>query len=153
MKVQCKNCGKEFELTHIKCQRQTDDPNCVDYDGYAVCPHCETEFMLDEDANVELTGEQSDRLDIIYDAALEFCRVLTEDPELEHDMSYIGEVTDAAVDILVEQLRRPIRYPAIVSTEEKDGVYEEYNEDTVEPVTKENAVKVITSAAGHRIHK
>ncbi|MCM1220733.1 MAG: hypothetical protein NC548_40210 [Lachnospiraceae bacterium] len=150
--IKCKSCGKEFPLTRIKCERQTDDPNCRTYNAYVYCPHCKCGFQLEEDADLELSDRQIERLDDIYNAATEFCRVLTEDPELEEDMGFVGEIVDCAVETLVEYLQKPIRYPAIVTTGEKDGVFEQYLEDMVEPIKRQSILEMISDVAGHRIH-
>lgn len=45
---------------------------------------------------LELTEDQVDRLDEIHNAAQEFLKVITNDPDLEWNMEWIGELTDMA---------------------------------------------------------
>lgn len=59
----------------------------------------EEEFDEDEDFDdeeLELSDEQAARNDEIYNAAFAFCQVLTENPDLEWDMQYLGCIADFA---------------------------------------------------------
>jgi hypothetical protein len=71
-----------------------------------------------EGENLELTDAQADRNDEIYEAAFEFCKVLTENPDLEWDMAFLGEIADLAASIMTEQGHK-VRFPSIVT--EDDG--------------------------------
>ena len=71
-----------------------------------------------EGENLELTDAQADRNDEIYEAAFEFCKVLTEKPDLEWDMAFLGEIADLAASIMTEQGHK-VRFPSIVT--EDDG--------------------------------
>lgn len=153
MTMQCDFCKETFVPLRIKYERQSQEPNGMTYDAYVICPHCNNGFKLEDNIELELSDEQLRRLDDIYNATTDFCKVLTEDDNLEGNMEFVGEIVDCAVGVLVERLQRPIRYPGIVTTGEKDGVFEEYVEDIVEPVDKQKPLKTIFNAAGHRIHK
>ena len=74
---------------------------------------------------LELTDAQADRNDEIYEAAFEFCRVLTENPDLEWDMTFLGEITDIAASILIKQGHK-VRYPSVVTREDGTQYIEEY---------------------------
>ena len=52
---------------------------------------------------LELTDAQADRNDDIYEAVFEFCKVLTENDDLEWDMAFLGEIADLAASIMTEQ--------------------------------------------------
>jgi len=68
---------------------------------------------------MEFTNKQLRRIDEIHNAVYDLCKILTElDDDLVWDMEYIGEIADAACDILVEKGFK-ISYPAHVI--EKDG--------------------------------
>lgn len=74
---------------------------------------------------LELTDAQADRNDEIYEAAFEFCRVLTENPDLEWDMAFLGEIADIAANILTKQGHK-VRYPSVVTREDGTQYIEEY---------------------------
>ena len=74
---------------------------------------------------LELPSEYSKRNDDIYDAVFELCKVLTEKPDLEWDMEFIGEITDMAASILIDQGFR-IRYPTIIIEPDGRQYFEEY---------------------------
>lgn len=65
--------------------------------------------------NVNFTDAQLERIDSVQNAAYEFCKVLTENDNLEWNMEYIGKIADVASDILVE-CGFKVRYPAHVMT-------------------------------------
>lgn len=71
-----------------------------------------------ERPEIELSDEQSARCDEVYDAVYEMCKILCEEPELEWDMAYIGEIADVAADVLV-RAGKQVRFPAVVTA--KDG--------------------------------
>lgn len=108
--VKCSHCGCEFGL-----KRTYADDKGV----FAVCPKCEGSFDTDEE--VEMTQDQSDRNDEVYEAVYEMCKVLAENPDLEWDMSYIGDIADYAANTLVSHGNR-VRFPAVV-TEENGSQY------------------------------
>lgn len=145
MKFTCDMCHNDFEVTHLI--HYPDESTCV------VCTHCGSTLCVDDNVEIEFSAEQLARLDNMYSAAAEFCRVLAEDPKLEENTEFIGEIVDYAVDTLVEKLRRPIRYPGIVTTYDSSGIRSEVMEDNVEPITRNNVMQVITDASGHRIHR
>lgn len=99
----CPKCGETFPLVKTKGNE-------------AECPKCGAVFESTQE--VELSDEQSERVDQIHEAAYDFCKVLTEKEDLEWNMEYIGEVTDNVV-CLMQELGYPIRYPGVVT--EKDG--------------------------------
>lgn len=77
-----------------------------------------------EAENLELTDAQADRNDDIYEAAFEFCKVLTENPDLEWDMAFLGEIADLAASIMTEQGHK-VRFPSIVTEEDGTQYIEE----------------------------
>lgn len=81
--------------------------------------------MLDEE--LELSAEQVDRNDEMYNAVYELCKLFTEDDDLEWNMSYIGEITDLAASIMVQHGKR-VRYPAVVTEPDGTQYIEEYYE-------------------------
>ena len=60
----------------------------------------ENTTMTSAAEELELTDAQADRNDEIYEAAFEFCKVLTDNPDLEWDMAYLGEIADLAAGIM-----------------------------------------------------
>lgn len=74
---------------------------------------------------LELDDGQIARIDEIHNAVMEMCRVMCEEPELEWDMAFIGEIADVAADILSKQGKR-VRYPAVVTNEDGSQYIEEY---------------------------
>jgi len=78
-----------------------------------------------EAENLELTDAQADRNDDIYEAAFEFCKVLTENPDLEWDMAFLGEIADLAAGIMTEQGHK-VRFPSVVTEEDGTQYIEEF---------------------------
>lgn len=64
----------------------------------------------------ELTDVQIRRLDEVYDAAMEFIRVLLCDPDREFDMSLVGNMTDDTVALLNEK-GFDVYFPSIIYDE------------------------------------
>ena len=58
-------------------------------------------YVNKEGVIMEFTNEQLERIDEIENATFEFCKVLTEKEDLERSMDFIGEIAEAACDILV----------------------------------------------------
>lgn len=72
------------------------------------------EISETEEENLELTPEQAQRNDEVYEAVFELCKVLTENPDMDWDMEAIGGIAEYAVDTLVNKGFR-IRFPAVVT--------------------------------------
>ena len=77
---------------------------------------------------LELNDAQVERVDEVHNAVYELCRILTENEELEWNMSYIGEIADLAASILTKQGHK-VRYPAIVTEADDSQHIEEYYSD------------------------
>ena len=54
-----------------------------------------------EKQEVELNQSQLERIDDLHNAVYELCVLFTENPDLEWDMRYIGEIADRITDALV----------------------------------------------------
>lgn len=80
---------------------------------------------MEEEKIVDLTDEQADRNDEIYEAAFEFCKVLTENPDLEWDMAYLGEIAEIAAGIMVNH-NYQVRFPSIVTEDDGTEHVEEF---------------------------
>ena len=78
-----------------------------------------------EGEELELSDAQADRNDEIYEAAFEFCKVLTENPDLEWDMAFLGEIADLAAGIMTEQGHK-VRFPSVVTEEDGTQHIDEY---------------------------
>ena len=65
-----------------------------------------------EKQELELNQRQIERIDELHNAVYDLCVLFTENPDLEWDMYYIGEIADQITDILVEYGER-VHYPAI----------------------------------------
>ena len=74
---------------------------------------------------MELTNEQIERQDEIYNGVFELCKIMSENQELEWNMSFIGEITDCAESILMRHGIR-VRFPAIVTDPDGSEHVEEY---------------------------
>lgn len=86
----------------------------------------ELEFDDEEyEEDLELNDEQLERNDDIYNAALDFCKVLTENPELEWDMAFIGEIADFAANCLTENGYK-VRFPSVVTDDDDSQYIAEY---------------------------
>ena len=77
---------------------------------------------------LELTDAQADRNDEIYEAAFEFCKVLTENPDLEWNMAFLGEIADLAASIMTRQGHK-VRFPGVVTEQDGTQYIEEYYGD------------------------
>jgi hypothetical protein len=76
-----------------------------------------TNQYLQDEEDITFSDEQIRRLDEINNAADEFCRVILNDPNYDHDMSITGEIIDYTVELL-NDLGYTIYYPAIVWSED-----------------------------------
>lgn len=74
---------------------------------------------------LELNDAQIARIDEVHNAVMEMCRVLCEEPELEWNMEFIGEIADVAAEILTRCGKR-VRYPAVVTNEDGTQYIEEF---------------------------
>ena len=78
--------------------------------------------MRDESyEGLELTAEQDARNDEIYDTVFGLCSVLTEEDDLEWDMSFIGQIADYAAKVMTDHGFR-VRFPAIAYDTDSNGV-------------------------------
>ena len=66
---------------------------------------------------VELSSDQLERVDEIYNATHELLKVFVESEALEWDMQLIGPVADYIASWLVKQGKQ-VRFPAVVETDE-----------------------------------
>lgn len=76
--------------------------------------------------SLELSDRQTARIDEIHNAVFEMCKVLTENPELEWDMCYIGDIADYAANTLC-LMGNKVSYPAAVIDEDGKKHIEEYH--------------------------
>lgn len=79
-----------------------------------------------EDESLKLSDRQIGRIDEIHNAVFEMCKVLTENPDMEWDMYYIGDIADYAANVLC-LMGNKVRYPAIVTDEDGKQYIEEYH--------------------------
>lgn len=93
--------------------------------------------QLDGVLHPELSDEQSERCDEIYNAVYEMCKVIAGDEELEWDMYYIGEIAELAANMMVNRGYK-VRFPAIVTEEDGSQHIEEYYEPDQEGGESEN---------------
>lgn len=59
---------------------------------------------------IEFTDEQVRRIDEIQNAVFDLCKVMTNDENLQWDISFIGDISDIAADILTNSGHR-VYYP------------------------------------------
>ncbi|MBQ3476585.1 MAG: hypothetical protein IJH25_00235 [Clostridia bacterium] len=82
-----------------------------------------------DQAELEFSNAQLERIDEIHNAVYDLCAVLTENANLEWDMAYIGEIADLACDVLTDSGFR-IRYPAIITDEDgSERIVDFHNDD------------------------
>lgn len=87
----------------------------------------EDDFMSDHWP--EFSNAQLERIDEVENAAFDFIKVLTEQPDLDWDMSLIGEIADMAADFLVSHGHQ-VRFPArVCEDDEHCRIVDYYNED------------------------
>lgn len=85
----------------------------------------ENTAMIGAAEELELNDTQADRNDEVYEAAFAFCKVLTENPDLEWNMAFLGEIADLAAGILTNQGHR-VRFPSVVTEADGTQYIEEY---------------------------
>lgn len=68
----------------------------------------------------EFSNDQLERIDEVENASFDFIKVLTEQRDMDWDMSLIGEIADMAADFLVSRGYK-VLYPAIIDDEEGTG--------------------------------
>lgn len=81
-----------------------------------------------EDSEVELSDDQVERIDEIYNAALEFCQVITQKEDLTWSMYSLGEIVEyACMQILTDPMLGidEIYFPSIVTDEDGNEHIEE----------------------------
>ena len=76
-----------------------------------------------EKQEVELNQSQLERIDDLHNAVYELCVLFTENPDLEWDMRYIGEIADRITGALVKYGER-VYYPAVVHDDNGDRIIE-----------------------------
>lgn len=72
----------------------------------------------------ELSDKQIERIDEVENAVYDLCKLLTQNDNIEWDMSYIGLIADTISDILVNK-GFSINYPYI-STEENGDIVRDW---------------------------
>lgn len=80
-------------------------------------------MMIDKE--LELNDEQAARNDEIYNGVFELCQIMAENPELEWDMSFIGEIADCAASVLMGHGIR-VRFPSVVTNPDGTQYIEEF---------------------------
>lgn len=81
------------------------------------------------DKELELNDRQVERNDEIYDAVYELCQTLAENPNLEWNMSFIGEIADYAALVMTQHGIR-VRFNSVVTNPDGTQYIEEfYGED------------------------
>lgn len=112
----CPSCSHVFPL------RKT----FVDELGlHTVCPKCEASFDVDEE--VELGDSQIERNDEVYDAVFQMCKTLTNNPDLEWGMGFIGDIAEYAATTLAQHGRK-VWFPYVVTEEDGSQHVEDYYE-------------------------
>lgn len=77
-----------------------------------------TEEGFDTNEEVELSDEQLERNDEVYKAVFQMCKTLTNVPDLEWDMEFIGDIAEYAAETLA-QCGHKVWFPSVIT--EKDG--------------------------------
>lgn len=84
----------------------------------------EKECRLDnvkEKKELEFSAEELEQIDAIENSVFNLCSILLNKPDLDWDMSMIGDIADAAADILVSKGYK-VYYPAIVEDENHNEI-------------------------------
>ena len=71
---------------------------------------------------VELNAKQCVRVDEVYEAVWEMCKVLTENPDLPWNMEFLGPIAEDVSETLTNYGFR-VYFPAIVYDADKDEEY------------------------------
>lgn len=58
----------------------------------------------------EFTTKQIERIDEVENAVYDLCKIMTEDQNLEWDISFIGEIAETAAELLAHKGHR-VHYP------------------------------------------
>lgn len=72
--------------------------------------------------SVELNAEQCERVDEIYDAVWEMCKVFTESPDLPASIDYLGPIAEDVAELLVSHGFK-VRFPAVIYDADADKEY------------------------------
>jgi transcription elongation factor Elf1 len=105
----CTVCNKETNIVHTY---PSDDGSRL----VTICSNCGVEIEATEE--VELNEEQADRVDEVYNAVYDMCKVLTENDNLEWNMVYLGEIAEFACNtLLTTGAADKIRFPAVVEAD------------------------------------
>ena len=83
---------------------------------------------MDTAEELELTDAQADRNDEIYESVFETCKVLAENPDLEWNMAFIGEIADFSASLLTKHGIK-VRFPSVVTEQDGTQHIEEYYGD------------------------
>ena len=91
---------------------------------------------VNENSEVELDDYQVQRIDEIYNAALEFCQVITQKEDLPWSMYSLGEIVEhACMQILIDPMLGvdEIFFPSIVTDEDgSEHIEESYKAEDYE---------------------
>ena len=80
---------------------------------------------VEDVVELELLDKQIERNDEIFNAALDFCKVLTENDALEWNGEIIGQLADFAAELLTTHGNR-VRFPVVVTERDGSQHYMEY---------------------------
>lgn len=84
----------------------------------------EKECRLDdvkEKKELEFSAEELEQIDAVENSVFNLCSILLNKPDLDWDMSMIGDIADAAADILVSKGYK-VYYPAIVEDDNHNEI-------------------------------
>lgn len=117
-KETCNFCNNEFDVKEI---HYTDNSIMV-----TTCPKCGKEVPTKKE--VELSDKHLERLDEIYNAIYDMCKVISQNEDLEYNMDYIGGIADYVVGrLLTFKYCDKIYYPAVDIDENGSQKIEEYD--------------------------
>ena len=78
---------------------------------------------------LEFNDEQIARVDEVYNAVYDMCRIITGKDDLEYNMSYLGSIAEGVVDTLLYDKNiniDKIHFPAIITYHDGTQKFEEY---------------------------
>ena len=146
-----------YPIVTFRTKKSLQNLNCSDFSNYELIALVDSQYIIhlifeskdrktnlidirhivekeradtENDKELEFSDEQIKRIDEIENAVFDLCKVMTQNLELDWNMSFIGEIADAATEILCRHGHR-IWYPACVyDNDEEPKKIVEYCEPT-----------------------
>lgn len=116
-KQMCTVCKNNFNIveTHLNSSNEL----------FTFCSHCGAEEITNQE--VELDDVQLSRIDDVYNAVFEMCKVLADNEDLEYNMNYLGPMTELVINTLLDdKVCDKIYFPGVITNEDGSQMIEQY---------------------------